>query len=84
MDPETLGGSAWEAAFASFLLFCLGAIVPVSPFFFASGPAAVITSLGVSGLALFAVGSGHHPGHREERLALGPAPDRCSAWSPPG
>ena len=58
VNPETLGGSAWEAAFASFLLFCLGAVVPVFPFFFASGPAAVITSLGVSGLALFAVGAG--------------------------
>ena len=58
VDPDTLGGSAWEAAFASFLLFCLGAVVPVFPFFFASGPAAVITSLAVSALALFAVGAG--------------------------
>lgn len=58
VDPETLGGSAWEAAFASFLLFCLGAVVPVFPFFFASGTGAVITSLAVSALALFGVGAG--------------------------
>lgn len=58
VDPETLGGSAWEAAFASFLLFCLGAVVPVMPFFFASGFAAVAVSLGVSALALFGVGAG--------------------------
>jgi vacuolar iron transporter family protein len=58
VDPETLGGSAWEAAFASFLLFCLGAIVPVFPYFFASGLVALVISLGVSALALFAVGAG--------------------------
>ncbi len=58
VDPETLGGSAWEAAFASFLLFCLGAVVPVFPFFFTSGAGAVIASLAVSALALFAVGAG--------------------------
>ena len=58
VDPETLGGSAWEAAFASFLLFCLGAVVPVFPFFFTSGAGAVIASLVVSALALFGVGAG--------------------------
>ena len=58
VDPETLGGSAWEAAFASFLLFCLGAVVPVFPFFFTSGAGAVIASLAVSALALFVVGAG--------------------------
>jgi VIT1/CCC1 family predicted Fe2+/Mn2+ transporter len=57
IDPEELGGSAWEAAFASFFLFALGAIVPVSPFFFLSGTAAVATSLVVSGLALFGIGA---------------------------
>jgi VIT1/CCC1 family predicted Fe2+/Mn2+ transporter len=58
VDPDTLGGSAWEAAFASFLLFCLGAVVPVFPFFFASGAGAVMASLAVSALALFGVGAG--------------------------
>jgi VIT1/CCC1 family predicted Fe2+/Mn2+ transporter len=58
IDPETLGGSAWEAAVASFLLFTAGAAVPVIPFFFVSGFAAVVASLIVSGLALFVVGAG--------------------------
>ena len=31
IDPDELGGSAWEAAITSFLLFSLGAIVPVHP-----------------------------------------------------
>ena len=33
IDPEELGGSAWVAAITSFLLFALGAIVPVVPYF---------------------------------------------------
>ncbi len=57
IDPEELGGSAWEAAFASFFLFALGAIVPVSPFFFVAGRTAVAASLVVSGLALFGIGA---------------------------
>ena len=42
IDPEELGGSAWEAAITSFLLFAVGAIVPVLPFFFLTGMAAVV------------------------------------------
>ncbi len=57
IDPEELGGSAWEAAITSFMLFALGAIFPVSAFIFLSGTSAVIVSLGVSALALFAVGA---------------------------
>jgi VIT1/CCC1 family predicted Fe2+/Mn2+ transporter len=57
IDPETLGGSAWEAAIASFLLFTLGAIVPVIPFFFGAGLGATLVSVAVSALALFGVGA---------------------------
>ncbi len=56
IDPEALGGSAWVAAGTSFALFALGAIVPVIPFFFASGPPAVIASIIVSAVALLIVG----------------------------
>ena len=31
IDPEELGGSAWEAAITSFLLFAMGAIIPLVP-----------------------------------------------------
>jgi VIT1/CCC1 family predicted Fe2+/Mn2+ transporter len=57
IDPDELGGSAWEAAITSFVLFAIGAIVPVSPFFFLSGWAAVILSASLSALALFGIGA---------------------------
>jgi VIT1/CCC1 family predicted Fe2+/Mn2+ transporter len=57
IDPEELGGSAWVAAATSFFLFALGAIVPVSPFIFASGLTAVVASIVVSAVALMLVGA---------------------------
>ncbi|OAN40544.1 rubrerythrin family protein [Chloroflexus islandicus] len=57
VDPEELGGSAWEAAISSFLLFAIGAIIPVAPFFFISGFGAVIASVILSGLGLFGIGA---------------------------
>ena len=58
IDPSELGGSPWVAAFTSFLLFSAGAIVPVLPFVFARGAAAVTASLALSALALFGLGAG--------------------------
>jgi vacuolar iron transporter family protein len=58
IDPEELGGSPWAAAGASFLLFALGAIVPVLPFFWRHGSAAVLASLLLSGIALALIGAG--------------------------
>jgi VIT1/CCC1 family predicted Fe2+/Mn2+ transporter len=58
IDPEQLGGSAWAAAITSFLLFAVGALVPVVPFLFLSGGAAVATSLCASAVALFLLGAG--------------------------
>lgn len=57
IDPEELGGSAWEAAIASFFLFAIGAIVPVVPFFFLTGGGAVLLSLGLAGVGLFLLGA---------------------------
>ena len=57
IDPEELGGSAWEAAGMSFLLFAMGAILPVAPFLFLIGARATVASLGVSALGLFAIGA---------------------------
>jgi VIT1/CCC1 family predicted Fe2+/Mn2+ transporter len=57
IDPKELGGSAWEAAITSFVLFAVGAIVPVAPYFFLTGTAAVITSAVLSALALFGIGA---------------------------
>jgi VIT1/CCC1 family predicted Fe2+/Mn2+ transporter len=57
IDPEELGGSAWEAAIASFFLFSLGAIIPVVPFFFLTGATAVLTSLALAAVGLFFLGA---------------------------
>jgi VIT1/CCC1 family predicted Fe2+/Mn2+ transporter len=57
IDPAELGGSAWEAAIASFFLFFIGAIAPVAPFVFLSGTVAIFTSLIASGVALFVIGA---------------------------
>lgn len=57
LNPEDRGGNPWEAAGTSFLLFTAGALIPVSPFFFLSGPGAVGLSLGLSALALFGFGA---------------------------
>ena len=57
IDPDELGGSAWVAALTSFFLFAAGAIVPLSPFFFATGVPAVVASIVVSAAALMLVGA---------------------------
>jgi VIT1/CCC1 family predicted Fe2+/Mn2+ transporter len=57
IDPEDLGGSAWQAAGASFVLFCIGAIPPIIPFVFIGGTTAIVISLVLSGIALFVIGA---------------------------
>ncbi len=57
INPEDLGGSAWEAAGTSFLLFAVGAIIPLLPFFFTHGTTGVLWSAGASALGLFAIGA---------------------------
>jgi VIT1/CCC1 family predicted Fe2+/Mn2+ transporter len=57
IDPEELGGSAWEAAVTSFFLFATGAIIPVIPFFFMAGSPAVLLSLGLAAVGLFLLGA---------------------------
>uniref|UniRef100_A0A7C4KJR3 Rubrerythrin family protein n=1 Tax=Anaerolinea thermolimosa TaxID=229919 RepID=A0A7C4KJR3_9CHLR len=57
VDPEELGGSAWEAAITSFLLFMFGAVIPVVPFTFLSGTVAVIVSVAFSMVGLFGLGA---------------------------
>jgi VIT1/CCC1 family predicted Fe2+/Mn2+ transporter len=58
IDPNELGGSPWEAAITSFVLFSVGAIVPLVPFMLLTGTRAVLGSLGVSAVALFTIGAG--------------------------
>ncbi|HVH73373.1 MAG TPA: VIT1/CCC1 transporter family protein [Stellaceae bacterium] len=58
IDPEELGGSAWKAGAVSFLLFAVGAIFPVAPYFALAGLTAAIASLAASGVALLLIGGG--------------------------
>ncbi len=57
IDPEELGGSAWEAAFSSFLLFAVGAVLPIIPFMFATGWTGIILSAAFSAVGLFVIGA---------------------------
>jgi VIT1/CCC1 family predicted Fe2+/Mn2+ transporter len=56
LDPDELG-SPWGAAISSFITFTVGAAIPLLPFVFGSGTAAVLTAIAISAVALFAVGS---------------------------
>lgn len=58
INPDDLGGSAWAAATSSFLLFAVGAIFPIAPYFLLSGLPAIVASLMLSGLALVTIGAG--------------------------
>ena len=57
IDKEELGGSAWEAAFASFVLFAIGAIIPLYPFMILEGKNAIYLSLISSVIGLFGIGA---------------------------
>ena len=57
VNPEDLGGSAWEAAFTSFALFAIGAILPVIPHLFFAGNTAILISAAVSTAGLFGIGA---------------------------
>jgi vacuolar iron transporter family protein len=57
VDPSELGGSAWEAALASFLLFSVGAIIPIIPYIFLTGTAGIALSMLFSAVGLFVIGA---------------------------
>ncbi|MEM8520971.1 VIT1/CCC1 transporter family protein [Flavobacterium sp. PL12] len=57
IDKEELGGSAWEASIASFVLFAIGAIIPLYPFMILEGTNAIFLSVASSIVGLFAIGA---------------------------
>ena len=57
INAEELKGSAWEAALTSFVLFAVGAIIPVAPFFWLSGYSSIALSVALSTVGLFIIGS---------------------------
>lgn len=56
LDPDELG-SPWGAAAYSFVAFSVGAFVPLLPFLLGAGGPALIASLALAFVALFAVGA---------------------------
>lgn len=56
LNPDELG-SPGSAAISSFLSFALGALVPLAPFLFLRAQAALAASVGITAVALFAVGA---------------------------
>jgi VIT1/CCC1 family predicted Fe2+/Mn2+ transporter len=58
IDPQELGGSPWVAAGTSFVLFAVGALVPVLPFLFVRGLTGIILSAAFAGAMLFLLGAG--------------------------
>ena len=57
INPDELEGSAIEAATYSFILFAIGAVIPVFPFFFTSGMTAIVISVSCSAVGLFLIGA---------------------------
>lgn len=57
INAEELEGSAIEAAIYSFIFFTVGAVIPVSPFFFTSGMHGVWLSILFSAVGLFLIGA---------------------------
>ncbi len=57
INAEDLKGSAMEAAISSFVLFGIGAVIPVLPFIFTSGNQAILLSVVFSAIGLFLIGS---------------------------
>ena len=57
INPEDLGGSAWTAAAASFLVFLVGALIPAAPLLAFDGDKAIVASALASALGLFLIGA---------------------------
>jgi vacuolar iron transporter family protein len=57
INAEELKGSAVEASVYSFILFAVGAVIPVLPFMFMRGLNGIILSVVLSGIGLFVIGA---------------------------
>lgn len=57
INAEELKGSAVEAAVYSFILFAIGAVIPVLPFMFTKGTNGIIISVVLSTVGLFVIGA---------------------------
>jgi VIT1/CCC1 family predicted Fe2+/Mn2+ transporter len=55
INPNELG-AAWGSAISSFVMFSIGALIPLMPWFALSDATGVLTSLGLSVVAALAIG----------------------------
>jgi vacuolar iron transporter family protein len=71
VNPEGFG-SPWASALSSLVTFAVGALVPLVPWFIATGVSAVVSSLVLAGAATVAIGGllGQLTGGRWRRSAL--------------
>lgn len=71
INPEELG-SVWGAALSSLIMFAIGAIVPLSPWFALSGVTAILASLALSILAALGIGAylGYTTGGDKAKAAI--------------
>jgi len=71
VNPDEMG-SPWRAALSSLVAFSIGAVVPLAPWFFAAGDAAIAASLAVAAVAALVIGGllGKLTGGRWVRGAL--------------
>lgn len=58
MEPDDQGANPRRAALASFVMFALGAFIPLAPFLMAAGLVPAVASLFLTGFALLGVGAG--------------------------
>ncbi len=57
LDPSELGGSPYAAGAASFVLFSIGAVIPLIPYFITSGTTALVSAICCAALGLFVIGT---------------------------
>ncbi len=71
VDPDDLG-SPWGAAGSSFAAFCVGAVLPLLPWFFFGGNGAVLASAVIGSVSALVIGVvlGHFTGRSKLRSGL--------------
>jgi vacuolar iron transporter family protein len=79
IDPAVLGGSPFEAAAASFVLYSVGAIIPILPFLLPLAGSPVVVSLRLSGICTLYDRRRDNDLYRRANLALGSTP--VASWS---
>jgi len=57
LDPSQLGGSPYAAGASSLVLFSIGAIIPLIPYFITGGTVALVAAVCCAALGLFAIGT---------------------------